>query len=52
MCEYKAVLEQTGDSILSAHIWLCVWEILNWHNAGLYRDNNSVEQMALSLVIY
>jgi len=22
-------LEQTGDSILSAHIWLCVWEIVN-----------------------
>ena len=29
MCEYKAVLEQTGDSVLSAHIWMCVWEILN-----------------------
>jgi len=52
MCEYKAVLEQTADSILSGHIWLCVWEIQNWDIGGLYHENNSVEQMALSLVIY
>jgi len=52
MCEYKAVLEQTGDSVWSAHIWLCVWEILNWDIAGLYHENNSVEQMALSLISY